>query len=654
MICPKCNEEILDNSNICSKCGEVLSKTITRNDNIITIRPSRKRKNKLENVEVLDSPELDKIEEKSNKLEEVQQINFTPDDIVIDSSYLENTNIEQNNNKKTIENIENLELDTSNIDNNLEISETNEEVEILDENEVELEVEKVKSKKKRKIKILLMLLGIICLSLLGLSIGLIISNKLEEEETTTDMITNTTFFISDDNGKYAVFDDNGNKITDFIYTDYNEYQNGSAIVYQDKKVGVINESGKEIIQLGKYKGIEEIAGLYKVYSKDYDYSLVDAHDNLLFKLDDYDIKTFSGINNVSILKDKKKKKYSVLNNQGKSILNFDSIEEEPMANSNNDILSIFYNNKNYIINIKDNKKIIDFEADKQYCINENTTDNIVILNTCSLDEKEYQIYKDNKLNNIGNICNNLVIDNNNIVCENKDGRFLLNDNYEIGNKVSAKMYINNSDYAQNKNNSTVEIIKDDKSVKTINCRQIVTSGYAYNELYLMNIKTYGSCPKDEFSYEFYNKEGEKSFEGKYKLAKPYDQNKLAIVSEDGKKYYLIDNTGKKISDDYDIIMYTDMGYLVLNDNKKGILDKTGKTIAECNYDKIDIFNQKYAVAENEYKKYFVYDLNNKKELIKVDYKPTITTHYIEVDGEDKNEYYTFDGKLFYENDKTGS
>ena len=644
MICPNCGEINANDSNVCTKCKNVLSSSVTRTNNTIIIRPRKKRK-KTKNVEVLEDVNVQNTNVQNiETIEPTEQLNIS-NDIVIDQSL----GTYENNNVETLE-INDLQPEIKNeVVTNIEVDQN------LENNVINDNVEE--KNKKSTFKIVLLILGLVLSVLLLISLFLIVKNKKHESDAKTDIVTNTTFFIGNGNGKFAVFDDNGNKITDFIYTDYVEYNNGSAIVYKNKDVGVINESGDEIIEIGKYKGIEPSSGLYKVYNKDYEYMLVDSHDNLLYKLDEYEIKTFTGDNNYSILKDKNSKKYSILNTNGEKVLTFnEETEGEPTANSYNDLISIFYNNKNYIIDIKNNKKIISFDSDKQYCINDNSTDDIILLNTCLQDNKEYQIIKDNELNNIGDKCTNLTIDNNNIVCDNKEGKFLLDENYEIGNKVSSKMYLDNSNYVQNKNNSTVQVMKNNESVKELSCRQVVTSGYAYNGLYLLNIKKVGNCKGEDFNYEFYNTDGELAFDKKFKYAKNYDINNLAIVSEDGKKYYLIDKEGTKVSEDYDWIISYNGYYTMTNDSKKGVLDNMGKQIVSCEYESVELvsLDKKYIIATNEYGKNIVINFENSKEIVKSTEKPILNNHYIEIDKEDKNEYYTYNGKLFFEGKKNAS
>ncbi|MBE6161129.1 MAG: hypothetical protein E7158_02770 [Firmicutes bacterium] len=639
MICPNCGEINANDSSTCTKCKSVLSSNVTRtNNNTIVIKPRKKRK-KVKSNEVLEN--AFSINEK--EVEPVEKINIS-NDIVIDQglgSYENNS-------------VETLDIDVSQPEVVSEVEQKIEQLQVSEKKE--LESENNKKSKKSIFKVLLLILVLILSTLLLLSLFLIVKNKKNENDTKADIITNTTFFIGNGNGKLAVFDDNGNKITDFIYTDYVEFNNGSAIVYQNKKVGVINESGDEIIEIGKYKGIEPSSGLYKVHNKDYEYMLVDSHDNLLYKLDDYEVKTFTGDNNYSILKDKNNKKYSILNTNGKKVLTFDEEEGEPTANSYNNLISIFYSNKNFIVDIKNNKNILTFDSDKQYCISDKSTDNIIVLTTCLQDNKEYQIIQNNEIKNISDKCTGVTVDNNNIICDNKDGKFLLDENYEIGNKVSAKMYLDNSNYVQNNNSTTAEVIKNDESVKELSCRQVVTSGYAYNDIYLLNIRKIGNCKLEEFNYEFYNSSGELAFDKKFKYAKIFDINKLAIVSEDSKKYYLIDKDGSKVSEDYDLINSYNGYYIAVNDNKKGLLDGNGKQIVPCEYENVELINlnKKYIIATNEYGKNIVINFENSKEIVKSTEKPILNNHYIEIDKEDKNEYYTYNGKLFFEGKKNVS
>lgn len=647
MICPKCNTTNSNDVNICNNCNEVLTSNVKKENNVITIYPRKRRKKQIINkplqqeIEVLEDIEL---EQPSNNVsnENVQTLENKMPEI---------------DNMEVLENIETLEVE--NFDNQLPLTTNNSNEENTKQYELN-SIKKTKTKMNKKYKILLIIIGVILSLLLLLSLFLMITNRKKEIESTTDIVTNTTFFLPNDDHKYAIFDDNGNKITDFIYTDYYNFNNGGSIVYQDDKVGIVNESGKMTIDFGRYKDIESSAGLYKVHDSDYNYYLVDSHGNILYDLKDKDITTFKDINNYSILKDKNKKQYDILNNKGFSIISFKmNSDNEPTANDYNEYISIFYDKKNYILNVDTSKKIISFESEKQYCVNDiEKSKNIIILKSCSSEEDAtYQAIKDGKIYNLENICQKVYVSEKNVICESNNEQKLLNEEFEASINIASKMYVDNNIYAQSIKDNSVEFYNGTENIKTINCRSILDSGYANKGIYLLNIKKTFNCPRDDFDYEYYKIDGTLAFDKKFKRAKQFDSNGVAQVSDDGNRYYLINEFGEKISDEYNFFSYNLGYYIASNNGLKGVIDKNGNEVIPCKYLTIEIIqtkNNKLVKAKDANQKYIVYNLTTGDYLLTSNEDLSMSDHYIEVSKNNKIEYYTYKGKMFHQVKKNNS
>ena len=57
----------------------------------------------------------------------------------------------------------------------------------------------------------------------------------------------------------------------------------------------------------------------------------------------------------------------------------------------------------------------------------------------------------------------------------------------------------------------------------------------------------------------------------------------------------------------------------------------------------------FAVLKTDDNKYIVYDLDKNKEMFKTDSYPGMNyEHYITTTSNGKTQYYTYDGKMFYE------
>ena len=59
-------------------------------------------------------------------------------------------------------------------------------------------------------------------------------------------------------------------------------------------------------------------------------------------------------------------------------------------------------------------------------------------------------------------------------------------------------------------------------------------------------------------------------------------------------------------------------------------------------------NKKYAKLTTSDSKYVIYDISEKSELMTFDSSPSFSTHYITVKKDGHNQYYTYNGKMFYE------
>ena len=53
----------------------------------------------------------------------------------------------------------------------------------------------------------------------------------------------------------ALFNEDGKKLTDFIFTSTSDFVNGTALVKKDDAYGIINANGKMTVDFGKYNYI---------------------------------------------------------------------------------------------------------------------------------------------------------------------------------------------------------------------------------------------------------------------------------------------------------------------------------------------------------------------------------------------------------------
>lgn len=514
------------------------------------------------------------------------------------------------------------------------------------------------SSNKSKLKIIIIILLVVVILA---AIGLFLYFKKDKiKNNNLDMHYSTAFFIQNSNRRYALFNDDGSQLTDFIFADVSNFANGTAFVKKDGAYGIIDENGKMTVDFGKYKNITDVAGMYKVYDEDEHSYLINGSGKVLYSMENMSLHTYIQSDNYSILEDEKNKTYKVLNYEGQAMLTFpidDNVEDSPSTNEHKGYISVFYNKKNYVLNLQTAKEITSFNSDLHYCVNNVVEDGkIITLNSCvawfeNQEKKYYKFIKDGKLYDLTDKCEEVHYSEDNLVCYNNHENYLLDSNLNVGIETSGKAYFDNDTYAIDGFSTGVDFYDNGKVVKNVKCRWLEKEDYMKNGLYILRTYDSKECKTKPGTYEYYTSNGENVFGKSFKVAKTFDDNGLAVVSDDKENYYLIDLAGKKVSSDYSDIFHSSGYYIVTKDDLEGIIDKDGNVIVDCLYldvDTIEKQNKKYAELTTSDSKYVLYDLENGTELVTFNSEPTFYEHYITVTEDDHMMYYTYNGKMIYE------
>ena len=471
---------------------------------------------------------------------------------------------------------------------------------------------------------------------------------------------NSAFFIND-GGKYALFSDSGKKLTDFEFTYGSTFINGAALVKNaDGQSGVIDTNGKMVIPFGKYKYVYQEAGLYKVTDEERNTYLLNAKGKQIADLKDKSLTTYIGVSEYSFMLDKEKEEYSILNSNGDAILKFarGKSDDKPETNSEKNYLSVYHDGKNYVVDLITEKKVLEFDADKHFCVNNASDDGkIITMNSCvgtfqRQDKTFYKFIKDGKLYDLSDKCDSVSLNSGNLICSKDSKNYLLNDKLEVGASIDGTSYTDATHYAKAKAGSFngIDFYEGDKVVKNVECRTMHEYGYSKSGLVILTTYFSKPCGTESGTYEFYNQKGEKMFDKSFSRATKFDSNGLAKVSEDKVNFYLIDTKGKKVTDEYASIIERNSYYLVTKDGKVGVLDKAGKVVIEAKYKNVDSVTSKgvqYFKLTTEDSKYIIYNAETKKEVYNSDLAPQTTSDYMVVTKDGKNTYYTYTGKEFY-------
>lgn len=524
-----------------------------------------------------------------------------------------------------------------------------------------------KKQLNNKSKIILFIILIIIVIIISIFISKKIIKKDSNNKDYADLTTSSSFFIKDNN-KYALFNINGEQLTDFMFDSIGEFINNTALVKKDDQNGVINENGDMVIDFGKYEYIHSAAGLYEVENKKGESLLVNNQDKVLYVLDDTYI---DAIDTHIILEDDEK--FDILNYKGNKIKTFTKTNNEEINDNfhteeENGYVVVSFNNKVTLLNLNTEKEILSFSASQEFCIDDDSEkDDLIILRTCTriFEEEEnmaYKLVRNNKLYDLEGKCEHITKNNNkDIICTNHDKKYLIDENGEINLEVDNVFYKDKNTYIKKPDSikNEINIYNNGTQIKTLTCynsyydfNNTYTKEYLYADLF--------PCYVNKDNYEYYNLNGEKAFDKVFDSAEFFDKNKRAIVKEESKSY-LIDDKGNQISEKYDKIEAAYLNskyYIVSNNGKVGLIDDLGKEIFPCEYKKIDfsrikikIENSEYIILETADSKYLLYNLekNTEKALATLSAHPVFHSNYFEITTSDTIQYYSYiNGNLFYE------
>lgn len=626
MICPKCGANNIDGSSFCIKCGTNLKEMPQMTQQPINNVPTQNVQPQNNQVEPMAAQPV------------MNQVQTNYDQPVINNQQpVINTQPQTNYQQPIINQPQDSyqqPMDSSSNDFN------------------DLDV------KKPKIKLILII--VLAAAVIGVGAFLLL-RKDSEKNSDIDITDSTSFFIQDKNEKYALFNEDGKQLTDFIFSYASEFINGTAIVKKNDAYGIINENGKMTVDFEKYKYISSDGGMYYVRKEDNQEFLINGSGKVLFELNDHTfIHSYVVQNKYLMLEDTENKFYKIINYKGETVFSLDevsNVKTHPDPSLVDGYLSIFYNNKIHIIKFSTKKEAMSF--DSNICNNiKYVVDNgkIIAMESCdntSISESNYKIIKDGKVIDLKDKCDYLKYSNNNFICSKQLKEHLLDKNFNVGIETYLKAYVDNDTYAATAENyNSVNFYNDGKVIKNVECRNLSETGYMVNGLYVLSTHNYESCSNVEpYLYEYYKANGEKAFDKSFKYAYAFNEEGTAIVSEDKENYYLIDSNGKKVSQEYTDISrntYTNGNYFIVTKNdKKGLIDLNGNVIVECEYEKIEL-EEKNAIFKTAESKYIAYDLNTKKEIMTTDTKPAFWDHYIVISKDESKQYYTYKGKLFYE------
>lgn len=491
------------------------------------------------------------------------------------------------------------------------------------------------------------------------------------------LTSSSAFAIKDKNDKYAIFNNDGTKLTDFIYENVSEFFNGNAIVTNEKgEYGLISQSGKMIISFGKYTSIQRTGALYKLRDKNYDYVLATSTEKIVSELKKetiYSEFTTSYSYYTILENDNSYMFYDYTGTKFLTITKNKSASSKPFIDEKDELITISYNGKNYMYNVVTGKKIVEFDSSDKYCIYDRNDDNLneIILQNCTdhvynSDSRDFKFIQNNSIKfETKNECDSLSFDYNSIICSQSnytstDYIFDRNGNKSEGFKWFDFSYNDFNGYVKNiENTNNVGFYKNGKLIKTVECFEVGENSYSSQGIYTLVPSQSSACKNSTENYhQYFKSNGDLLINNKYQFAETFDVNGLAIVYKIVNKKYvytLIDKSGKAIIDGYDEIGTLSFPednaayYTAKKGDTETLFDSKGKSIVSAKKISraIKPNDTIYFILNKNDTKTGIYDIKAKKEIITINGSFNWNEHYVQAQNGSKLEYYTYSGKLFY-------
>lgn len=504
----------------------------------------------------------------------------------------------------------------------------------------------------------LVFLIIVVIMLVG---GSLIVWKLKNNSSFIENNDKVVFFIETNDSKYLLFDELGNKLLTDNVDNYVLNEDSILIEIKDK-FSILDKKGNFLVEENAYDYIEAEGALYYAEKNDgkkktcyllnnlgVDIKQIDCFVNFNNNNDNFSNGILVSLNNKHIL----------YNKNGDSIYEFDYNDSDIYIKAFDNIVRIKYGN-NYILLNSDTKEVYanfndcgDYNEINYSVIVDNETIYYSYIN--NLGVKKYYVYKD-KVIDLSEKCDEVLLEGNDVTCKKDQVKYGF-DNLLNLYTITGKNMINENTYTTNSKAQTSFYVNN-KLRNTINCLYVLDTkkdakNYLGRVYYDETLNCSPSLDTESISkglvYSYYNIEGDLLFDKYFMDAGNFDDNGFAIVSSDKINYYLIDINGNKVTDSFDEIIYDSGYYQIKKNNKWEILDKDLKK--KCGFgDSINIFkgNDTYFGIFSINNKQVICNLENNKEIGKFN-EVELNANYLKDKDKDKTKYYTYTGKLFYEN-----
>lgn len=464
-----------------------------------------------------------------------------------------------------------------------------------------------------------------------------------------------SFFIKDSETEgYALFSSNGKKLTDYKFkTNQVAFLNHAMLVETlDGKKCVLNDSGKTVVECGKYEKLSKKEALY-IAEKDNKTYVINYKGKVVKEFNE-SVSFDTYIDSDEFVIANSKDKYYVIDFEGDTLFEFaeEKNASSPSVNYTNGIVSVFYNKKTYIGDLKKNKKIAEIEDENHLCVN--STDqkgNVIVLASCAswfetVENKKYVILTKGKQTydtSKDNSCKSLAYYQEGLRCYTDNGIYLID---EKGKKLNEKdirdiSFSSAKNYVAYKDGNLV-FYKNNKEVAKVK-GSLDEQGYVKKDKVVIRV---------DGGYMIYNMSGKPVTDKVFKRVNTsygnyfYGQlaeNQFVFVTDKNKLTDVYYNVGGNVEKYFNVQVEKDVHSVVDTSNGKLVLPKS-KELYHL-HKKGDLYIAYNKVDDEE----MLYNVETGKLLLKTKGELGLYNNYFtnKIDG--KKEYYSYTtGKKFLE------
>ena len=517
-----------------------------------------------------------------------------------------------------------------------------------------------RSSKKRFSGIALIVIA--ALAIVGVIILIMNLRGGDPEKTVFDA---DAFFLPE-NGesdtKYAIFRNNGERVTDFTFTMIGDFVDNYAYVCNEKHdCGIVDHNGKMSVEYGKYKYIHPYAGFYEVAESEEN----DAPKKLIIGNGDEvatDYKNLIHDYSSPFILVEKENEYALYSVKGNQLSTFEKDDDKiSLSAYSMETMSIVTYKSGFVL--LDNRKLgiaADHKTDKNYTIDSIAKDrSITILRSHEKDNDEYAIYQDEKVYEYGDKCKSMNLsthDEERYFASCKDG-----DNYKLIRDGEV------TDIVANSYDSAYRVYDEDHYAK-YDSESKTVEFYVNNEKKssaeasfapTVSLKGYYLRNNKDSNVSLYSIDGEKLFtldKTSYGDLSGLDENGNIVVrdpnQETDQKYYVVNAKGETISEKYSSVVNHGKYYLAKASDGKSLslLDKDGQIIVAGDYKDFDFYiDDSVIFARTKKDEHKLIDVDTKAE--KFTAKGTVGCEkagFIRVTTEEGVVFYTLKGEKIHE------